>query len=155
VPATLVRAAAPVVPAPVAAPLVSPLVSAAAGRQLASFLVVGALTTGVYLALYALAAPFLGAQLANLVALLVTGDLNTMANGRVSFGVHGSGTVLRRHVQGLLAFGVTLVLTSTAIAVLGAAGTTGGTTYLLVLGAANVVGGAVHFLLLKRWVFLR
>lgn len=150
-PAILVRPAVPPAPAPPAAPLVS----GQAGRQLASFLVVGALTTGAYLALYALAAPVLGTQLANLVALLVTGDANTMANGRVSFGVHGSGTVLRRHVQGLLAFGVTLVLTSAAIAVLGTAGSTGGATSLLVLGAANVVGGTVHFLLLKRWVFLR
>jgi putative flippase GtrA len=79
--------------------------------QLLRFAVVGVASTLAYFALYLLLRP-LGAQAANLVALLVTAVLNTAANRRFTFGVSGRAGALKDHLGGLAAFGVALGLTS-------------------------------------------
>ncbi len=79
--------------------------------QLLRFAAVGVSSTLAYFVLYLLLRP-LGAQAANLVALLVTAVLNTAANRRFTFGVSGRDGALKHHLGGLAAFGVALGLTS-------------------------------------------
>ena len=68
-------------------------------EEVAGFLLVGAVTTVVYLLLYVLLRPSLGEQVANLVALALTVDANTAANRRLSFGVRAEGARRREHAQ--------------------------------------------------------
>ena len=63
----------------------------------------------------------LGAQPANLVALLLTAVANTAANRRLTFGVSGRAGAGRHQVQGLAVFGLGLALTSGSLALLHAA----------------------------------
>lgn len=79
--------------------------------QLVRFGAVGLASTVAYFALYLLLRP-LGAQAANLVALLATAVANTAANRWFTFGVTGRSGVLRHHAGGLAAFGAALLLTS-------------------------------------------
>ena len=53
-----------------------------------------------------------GAQVANLVALLLTAVANTAANRRLTFGVRGRGGAARHQAQGLVVFALGLALTS-------------------------------------------
>lgn len=86
--------------------------------QLLRFAGVGVASTVAYFVLYLLLRP-LGAQAANLVALLVTAVLNTAANRRFTFGVSGAKGALRHHLGGLAAFGMALALTSGSLWLLG------------------------------------
>ncbi|HEY3337237.1 MAG TPA: bifunctional glycosyltransferase family 2/GtrA family protein [Propionicimonas sp.] len=79
--------------------------------QLVRFGAVGVASTLAFFGLYLLLRP-LGAQPANLIALLVTAVGNTAANRRLTFGITGRAGILRHHLGGLAAFGVALVLTS-------------------------------------------
>ncbi len=79
--------------------------------QLLRFGAVGVASTLAYFVLYLLLRP-LGAQAANLVALLVTAVANTAANRRLTFGISGREGALKHHLGGLAAFGVALGLTS-------------------------------------------
>ena len=60
----------------------------------------------------------LGAQSANLIALLLTAIGNTAANRRFTFGVGGRANVARHHVEGLIVFAIALAITSGSLAVL-------------------------------------
>ena len=62
---------------------------------------VGVASTAAYLLLFMLLHGTIGAQAANLVALLVTAIGNTAANRRFTFGVAGGKRVARHHVEGL------------------------------------------------------
>jgi putative flippase GtrA len=148
---------APTLPvtAPAGAPL-SPLLAVPVGwsrRQLPRFVLVGTVTTLAYLAVYAAVQPFVGAQAANLFALLLTADANTVGNRRFSFGLTGRHHALRHRLQGIVAFGVSLVLTSAALGALDAVGSSSTALHLAVLIAANVASGALHFVLLRAWAF--
>ena len=66
---------------------------------------IGVLSTLAYLALFLLLRPTTGAQVANLLALLVTAVANTAANRRYTFGVRGDGHG-RHQLQGLVVFGL-------------------------------------------------
>jgi putative flippase GtrA len=134
-----------------------PVVGAAPSRrrELASFAVIGTVTTIAYLLLYAVLQPLTGDQLANAIALVLTVDANTVANRRFSFGLSGSDHAVRQRAQGWLAFGVSLAATSASLAALDAAGVSSGRTYLVVLVAANVASGILHFILLRSWAFAR
>ena len=59
-----------------------------------------------------------GAQAANLVALLLTAIANTAANRRFTFGVAGASKAARHHVEGLIVFAIALAITSGALALL-------------------------------------
>ncbi|MGV8909835.1 MAG: glycosyltransferase [Propionicimonas sp.] len=87
--------------------------------QLVRFGAVGVASTIAFFALYLLLRP-IGAQPANLVALLVTAVANTAANRRLTFGITGSEGALRHHLGGLAAFGVALALTSGSLWLLSA-----------------------------------
>ena len=95
----------------------------------------------------------LGAQGANLVALLVTAIANTAANRRFTFGVRGRVRVVRHQFEGLLVFAIGLALTSGSLAVLHAVGEPSRAVELLVLVGANLLATVVRFVLLRGWVF--
>jgi putative flippase GtrA len=123
-------------------------------RQLVRFAAVGAASTVAYLVLYVVLRGALGAQGANLVALLLTAIGNTAANRRLTFGVTGRTGVARHQAQGLLVFVLGLALTSGSLLVLHAVSAHPARAVELgVLVAANLVATALRFLLLRVWVF--
>ena len=123
-------------------------------RQLLSFGAIGVASTLAYVALYALLRLGTGAQVANLLALLVTAVANTAANRRLTFGVRGPGGQARHQAQGLVVFGIGLGLTSGALALLHAVSAVPGRALEVgVLVAANLLATLVRFVLLKAWVF--
>ncbi|MDP9219399.1 MAG: GtrA family protein, partial [Actinomycetota bacterium] len=133
-----------------------PPLSAGLVAQVVRFAGIGVVSTLAYLALYAGLRGGLGAQLANLVALLVTAVGNTAANRRLTFGVRGRVDAVKHQSQGLAVFAVGLLLTSGSLALLHAALTAPPVWLELgILVVANLVATLVRFLLLRRWVFGR
>lgn len=123
-------------------------------RQVVRFGTVGVLSTAAYLLLFLMLHGLLGAQLANLLALLLTAIGNTAANRRFTFGVRGAGTIARHHVEGLIVFAIALAITSGSLAGLHAV--TDQPDQLLetsVLVIANLVATVARFVLLRGWVF--
>ncbi|MDG4801224.1 dolichyl-phosphate beta-glucosyltransferase [Micromonospora sp. WMMD980] len=118
-------------------------------RQLVRFGAVGVASTLAYLLLFLAARGPLGAQPANLLALLLTAVANTAANRRLTFGVTGRRHAGRHHLQGLLAFALGLALTSGSLAVLHALTVPPRAVELTVLVAANLAATALRFLLLR------
>ena len=123
-------------------------------NQLVRFGAIGVASTLAYLALYVLLRGALGAQPANLLALLATAVANTTANRRLTFGLSGRAGAGRAQVEGLLVFGLGLALTSGALAALSAVTVHPGRRLeLTVLVAANAAATALRFLLMRAWVF--
>ena len=123
-------------------------------RQAVRFGAVGVASTAAYVLLFVLIQGWVGAQLANLIALLLTALANTAANRRFTFGVGGSARLIRHHAEGLIVFGVALSITSGSLWILHA--TTQApphTIELAVLVGANLLATAVRFVLLRGWVF--
>ena len=123
-------------------------------RQSVRFASVGVASTVAYVLLFMLLHGWLGAQAANLIALLVTAIGNTAANRRFTFGMAGRTGVGRHHVEGLIVFGIALAITSGALATLHLVVAAPG-RYIdaIVLVAANLLATAVRFVLLRGWVF--
>jgi putative flippase GtrA len=141
----------------IAAQLGSSQLSAAPGsllRQSVRFACIGVASTLAYLLLFMLLHGGLGAQAANLIALLVTAIGNTAANRRFTFGVAGGSKAARHHVEGLIVFGIALAITSGSLVALHAVVPEPG-RYVdaAVLVAANLLATAVRFVLLRGWVF--
>jgi putative flippase GtrA len=122
------------------------------GLQVAMFLVVGALSTIAYAALYLGLRQVTGAMEANLLALLLTAIANTAANRRWSFGVRGPDGRLRHQVQGLVVFGLGLAFTS---AVLWVMPPTHPTLEVVALTGANLLVTVLRFVAMKAWIFVR
>lgn len=123
-------------------------------RQVVRFGAIGVVSTLAYLLLFSLLRAGLGAQAANLVALLVTAIGNTAANRRFTFGVSGTAGVTRHHFEGLVVFGIALAITSGSLGLLHMmTGTPHRALELGVLVAANLVATVVRFVLLRGWVF--
>lgn len=120
--------------------------------QVVHFGVIGVLSTLAYLALFLLLRP-LGAQPANLVALLATALANTAANRRFTFGVRGRAGAARHQFEGLVVFAVGLALTSGALAMLHNVTDPPRLLELVVLVLANLAATVVRFVLLRGWVF--
>ncbi|MBU9766154.1 glycosyltransferase [Mycobacterium sp. TNTM28] len=141
----------------IAAQLGSTRKSAAPGsllRQAVRFGAVGVISTLAYLLLFSALRVGVGAQAANLVALLVTAIGNTAANRRFTFGVAGPANVTRHHLEGLTVFAIALTITSGSLGVLHLlAPTPHPGVELAVLVAANLLATAVRFVLLRGWVF--
>ncbi|WP_435795912.1 glycosyltransferase [Micromonospora taraxaci] len=134
------------------APLTGPATQVPVGlpRQLVRFAAVGVASTLAYLVLFVATRGALGAQPANLLALLVTAVANTAANRRLTFGITGRRHVGRHHVQGLLAFALGLALTSGSLAVLHAVhAVPAPPVELAVLVAANLAATVLRFVLLR------
>ncbi|HEX3780086.1 MAG TPA: bifunctional glycosyltransferase family 2/GtrA family protein [Pseudonocardiaceae bacterium] len=136
------------VPAPV------PGVPAGLPRQVIRFAAVGIASTLLYLLLFVLLRNMMGAQPANLLALLVSAIANTAVNRRVTFDVRGRAGAGLHQFQGLLVFAIGLGLTSGSLALLQlATGTPGRFVEILVLVVANLLATIVRFVLLRGWVF--
>jgi putative flippase GtrA len=137
-------------------PLVSPSLAGeppGLAGQVIRFAAIGAASTAAYLLLFVLLRGAIGAQPANLLALLVTAVANTAANRRLTFGRTGR-TPLRVHGQGLAVFALGVALTSGALAGLSAAVASPGLVLeLTVLIAASAVATALRFVLFRRWIF--
>jgi putative flippase GtrA len=123
------------------------------GWQVASFGLIGLVSTAVTVGLYALMRSWWPPLLANLVALVLTNLLNTEANRRLTFAGTG-GSTHRIHLQSLLLFALYYALTSVALLTLEAI-VAQPTRWqeVAVLLAASLVGTAARFLLLRVWVF--
>src|SRR4051795_9565158 len=128
-------------------PLTDPVPGVPAGLvgQLVRFAVIGMLSTLAYLAIFVLLRGSVGAQAANLAALLLTAVANTAANRRLTFGVRGAHHRGRHQLQGLGVFAIGLALTSGSLGLLHA--TTASpdrSTELAVLVLANLAATVVR-----------
>jgi putative flippase GtrA len=122
--------------------------------QLARFALVGVVSTLAYALLYLLLAGPLGAQAANVTALLLTAVANTAANRAYTFGVRGRERAVRHQGQGLAVFALAWALTAGALALLHVvAPAAPRLAELVVLCVANLVATALRFVLLRGWVF--
>lgn len=121
-------------------------------NQTIRFAAVGVASTLAYLALFVTLRP-LGAQTANLAALLLTAVVNTAANRRYTFGVRGRTRLMRNHAEGLTVFALGLALTSGALALSHRAGDPARGVELAVLVVANLMATVARFALLRGWVF--
>jgi putative flippase GtrA len=123
-------------------------------RQVVRFGTVGVVSTIAYVGLFLLLRGTLGAQPANMLALLITAIGNTAANRRFTFGIGGRGRVARHHVEGLIVFGIALGITSGSLGLLhGLVAEPHGAVELAVLVGANLVATVARFVLLRGWVF--
>ena len=121
--------------------------------QAVRFAAVGVVSTVAYLALFLAMRGSLGAQPANLLALLITAVANTSANRRLTFGRTGR-TGVRAHAQGVAVFALGAGLTSGALAGLTAVDAHPGRPLeLAVLLAASAAATLLRFVLFRRWVF--
>jgi putative flippase GtrA len=123
-------------------------------HQLVHFGVIGALSTLAYLAIFSALHATTGAQAANFLALLITAIGNTAANRRFTFGIRGSAGRARHHGEGLLVFGMALLITSGSLASVHAlVDPTPHWLELSVLVVANLTATVLRFLALRGWVF--
>ncbi|ROS39354.1 bifunctional glycosyltransferase family 2/GtrA family protein [Amycolatopsis thermoflava] len=136
-------------PIGVSAPGVPPRLA----TQLVRFAAIGAGSTLAYLVLFLLLRLGMGAQLANFLALGVTAVANTAANRRFTFGVRGAKGAGRHQFEGLIVFGLGLVLTSGSLALLTGLTAPGLALELTVLVLANLAATVLRFVLLRGWVF--
>ncbi|MFC7447878.1 glycosyltransferase [Rhodococcus daqingensis] len=121
--------------------------------QLIRFAVVGVASTVAYALLYLALHPAIGAQAANLTALLITAVLNTAANRAFTFGVRGTAGAAKHQAQGLAVFAFGLLLTSGSLFALHRwLPDASKHLELAVLVAANLVATVTRFVAL-RWVF--
>jgi putative flippase GtrA len=119
--------------------------------QLVRFAIVGIVSTLAYALLYLILHATMGAQAANLVALLLTAIANTTANRAFTFGVRGRTGAARHQVHGLLVFAFGLAITSGSLFVLHRFDPTVGKEFeLSVLVVANLVATSVRFVALRR-----
>ena len=125
---------------------------AAAGLplQIASFAVVGVVSTIAYVLLYLLLRGIMPALAANVLSLAVTAAANTAANRRLTFGISGRRHAARHQVKGLIAVGIGLALTSGALVTLNHPRRG---VEVSVLVAANLVATVIRFVLYRTWVF--
>jgi putative flippase GtrA len=121
--------------------------------QLVRFASIGVVSTLVFAALFALAAPRLGSLIAAMVALGLCTVANTAANRRLTFALRGRASLARHHLGALGLAVLPLALIVVTLVGLGAAGVTSLTAQLIALTAASGVASAFRFVVLRRWVF--
>ena len=122
--------------------------------QLSRFVAIGVASTLAYTLIYLGFREVLSSQEANAVSLLITAVANTAANRRFTFGIRGRVRLARQQVQGLIAFGAGLAITSAALIALRSATTR--PSHLLeavVVVAASLVATAARYVLYRWWVF--
>jgi putative flippase GtrA len=122
--------------------------------QALRFLGIGAVSLLAYVVIYLLLRPVLSAETANAVSLFVTAVANTAGNRRITFGIRGRANAARHQLEGLIAFGVGLAVTTAALAVLRAmVPQPSRVTEVTVLIVANLLASMVRFVLYRSWVF--
>ncbi len=122
-------------------------------REVATFAVIGVISTAAYAALYLGLRSFTGPLAANALALVLTAVGNTAANRRLTFGVRGRASMIRDQVGGLVALGVALAITTASIDLLAIlAPDAGRLVELAVLVVANALATVVRFVLLRTWI---
>ena len=122
-------------------------------RQVVRFGTIGVLSTISYILIFIGLSPLVGAQGANLAALLITAVGNTAANRRFTFGISGRNRRLVHQGQGVAVFLAALILTSGSLALYHQLGFTNQVAELLVLVVANLCATLFRFVALKHWVF--
>jgi putative flippase GtrA len=119
--------------------------------QLVRFGLIGIASTIAYALLYLTLHPAVGAQAANLSALLLTAIGNTAANRAFTFGIRGRDGAARHHLHGLAVFGFGLAVTSGALFLLHRFDpTVDKVAELSVLVVANLVATLARFVALRR-----
>lgn len=125
-----------------------------AGAQLVVFAAIGIVSTIAYSVIYLFLRHLFPDQASNALALVATAIGNTAANRRITFGVRGPGA-WRHQVQGLVALGVGLALTSSTLWIVGAVA--GGRPHVALEVAAvtlaNLCSTATRFILMRTWIF--
>lgn len=123
-------------------------------KQLVRFAAVGVISTVAQLGLFLLLRDHVGALSANLISLVVSTVANTEANRRFTFGIRGRAGAARQQLLALGVFGLSLALSSGALALLGlVAPTAGPSAEVVVLVAANALATVARFAMLRTWVF--
>ncbi|RZT12699.1 glycosyltransferase involved in cell wall biosynthesis [Kribbella sp. VKM Ac-2569] len=118
------------------------------------FCAVGVLSTAAYALLYLVLRQGMPAQVANLMALLITAVGNTALNRRVTFGVRGIEGRWRHHLRGLVTFGIGWSLTAASLWLLHTAvAAPHQAVEITVLTIANLAATVVRFSLFQAWVF--
>lgn len=121
--------------------------------QLVTFGVIGVGSTIAYAILYLLLRTSAHAQVANAIALLVTAVGNTLINRRFTFGVRERRGITGDLIAGFVALGLALLITSSAVAILGVvAPSAGRVVEITVLTAANVLATLMRFIVLRTWI---
>jgi putative flippase GtrA len=122
--------------------------------QVARFAVIGVGSTVLHLGLLAVLTGPLGAQVANLVGLVVSTVVNTAANRAWTFQVRGTEQMARQHLQALVVFAITWVCSSLALELLAVVWPQASTlTTVVVVGAANAVSTVTRFTAMRSWIF--
>jgi putative flippase GtrA len=118
------------------------------------FCAIGVLSTAAYALLYLVLRQGMPAQVANLLALLITAIGNTALNRRITFGVRGVRGRWRHQVRGLVAFGVGWSLTAASLWLLHTAiAAPHQAVEVIVLTIANLAATVVRLSLFQAWVF--
>lgn len=123
------------------------------GGQLVRFGVVGVGSSLLQGALYLGVRPFMGAQAAAVVSLILATFANTAANRMFTFGVVGRAGAFRSQVQGLVLLAVTWALQTGGLALLGRMGPVPQIAEAGVVIGAGVLGGAIRFVAMRQWMF--
>ncbi len=119
--------------------------------QMVRFGIVGVASTVAYALLYWVLHPLIGAQAANLTALLVTAIGNTAANRAFTFRIRGRAKLARHQMNGLLVFAFCLALTSGSLFLLHRFDPgVDRVVELSVLVVANLVATLIRFVALRR-----
>lgn len=125
-------------------------------RQLLRFTGVGIICTATSLALYALLRPWLGPQLANVAALVLTSLMNTALNRRLTFKISGQRRMARDHWNGMIVIAVALVITGGSLGVLHWLHPDASVSdELWTTTLSGFVATAVRFTVLRHWIFRR
>ncbi|HEX2313128.1 MAG TPA: GtrA family protein, partial [Thermomonospora sp.] len=123
-------------------------------HQVVSYGVIGVLSLLAYLGAFHLLSGVLPAVPANVVAVVLVAWANTAANRVFTFFQATRERYLRHQVESALTFGLALVLSSVALALLHrAVAAPDPRVELAVVAGGNLLGAALRFVLLRAWVF--
>ncbi len=146
-----------------AAALPPPAVPTAAGvdappdptlaSQLVRFASIGAVSTVLFAALFAVLVGSLGPWVANVIALAVCSVVNLAANRRLTFSLRGRAGRIRHYGAGVALTALPLATTLATLGLLGVAGITSLPAQLAALTVANGAATAARFIVLRQWVF--
>jgi glycosyltransferase involved in cell wall biosynthesis len=127
-----------------------------AASHVVRFMAIGACSTIAYALLYLLMRTPFGQEVANATALALTAVANTHANRHFTFGLRGRRGLLRQHAAGAVVYGVTLALTSTALALLQSVDPhPARAVEVAVLVLAGVCATVTRYVGLRTWVFAK